>query len=82
MNALYECGTYELVEENKTEIELLQDEIEKLKYENEALSIRSDDVQSLLSKEICQLKCKIEWCQSQSLGFELQLQNNVNSSSF
>ena len=37
MNALYESGTSSLVDDHKTENELLKDEIVKLKYENEDL---------------------------------------------
>ena len=60
MNDVYESGTSALVDDHKTENALLKGEIEKLKYENEALSKHSDDMQSLLSKEICQLKHKLE----------------------
>jgi hypothetical protein len=56
-------------------------ELESIKNENEKIRKNSDDVKNKLSKEICQLKQRLEWCQAQSLELELQLQSqNVSNS--
>jgi hypothetical protein len=51
-----------------------------LKQENDKMRQNNDDVRKQFSKEICQLKQKLDWCQAQSLETELQLQSqNVSN---
>ena len=47
-----------------------------------SLRQQNDDVQKKLSDEIFQLNKNLEWCQNQSLVFELELQNLKTSTSF
>jgi cell division protein FtsB len=55
MNALYESGTFMLVDDHSADNDLLKTEIEALKQENEKMRKNNDDVQNKFSKEICQL---------------------------
>ena len=81
MNALYETGTSMLVDDHCADNDLLKHEVESLKQENERIRKHNDDVQRKFSNEILQLNQKLQWCQTQSLDFELQLQNqNVSKS--
>ena len=81
MNDLYKSGTSMLVEDHCADNHLLNQEIETLKHKYDTLRKNSDDVKNKLSKENCQLKQRLEWCQAQSLETELQLQSqNVSKS--
>ena len=75
MNALYESGTSIIVDDQTADNNLAKHEIETLKQENERISKHNDDVQSKLSNENFQLNQKLQWCQTQSLDFEFQLQS-------
>ena len=68
-----------LVDDHTDDTELLRTQIETLKCENEKILQQSDDVKNKLSNEICQLNQKLQWCQNQSLNFELQLQSQIVS---
>lgn len=81
MNTLYESGNSMLVEYHCADNDLLNTVIETLKQENDKMRKNNDDVKKQFSKEICQLKQRLEWCQVQSLELELQLQSqNVSKS--
>ena len=82
MNCLYECGTDMLAAEHCDDIGLLNKRIETLQNENMSLQQLSDDVRQNLLDENFQLNKKLEWCQNQSLVFELELQNLKSSKSF
>ncbi|PWA92696.1 hypothetical protein CTI12_AA075180 [Artemisia annua] len=77
-----ESGTSMLVEDHCDDVELLSKQIETLKDENVNLRKHNDDVQNKLSNEISQLNKKLEWCQNQSLDFELELQSLKTSTTF
>jgi hypothetical protein len=59
----------------------LNEEIEKLKKENNMLRMNNDDVCKQFSKERFQLIKRLDWCQSQTNAMELQLQNHEISNS-
>ena len=61
---------------------MLNKRIETLQNENLRLQQVSDDVRQNLLNENFQLNKKLEWCQNQSLVFELELQNLKSSKSF
>ena len=82
MNSLYESGTDMLAAEHDDDIGLLNKRIETLQNENLSLQQLSDDVRQNLLNENFQLNKKLEWCQNQSLVFELELQNLKSLKSF
>ena len=81
MNDLYKSGTSMLMDDLCVDNNLLNEEIETLKQENDKLRITNDDVTKQFSKEICLLKQRLEWCQAQSIDMELKFQSQNNSNS-
>jgi hypothetical protein len=81
MNDLYKSGTSMLMDDFCVDNNLLNEEIEKLKQENDMLRKNNDDVRKQFSNENVQLKQRLDWCQAQSIAMELQLQSHKISNS-
>jgi hypothetical protein len=81
MNDLYKSGTSMLMDDLCVDNNLLNVEIEKLKHDNDMLRKNNDDVRKQFSKEIYQLKQRLDWYQAQSIETKLQLQSQNNSNS-
>ena len=75
MNSLYLSGTSMLIDDHNDGTEFLRKQNQTLRCENEQLLKQSDDVKTKFLNDICQLNQKLQWCQKQSLDFELQLQS-------
>jgi hypothetical protein len=81
MNDLYKCGTSMLQNDHCVDNNLLKEEIEKLKQENEVLRMNNDDVCKQFSKESLQLRKTLDLYEAQSMSLELQLQSHKISNS-
>jgi FtsZ-binding cell division protein ZapB len=79
MNDLYKSGTTMLMDDLCVDNNLLNEEIEKLKHENNMLRMNNDDVCKQFSKESLQLRKTLDLYEAKSMALELQLQSPKTS---
>jgi hypothetical protein len=78
---LYKSGTNMLLNNLCVDNNLLDEELKKLKHDNDMLRKNNDDVCKQFSNESFLLKKQLDWCQAQSIEMELQLQSHNISNS-
>lgn len=81
MNDLYKSGTTMLMDDLCVDNNLLNEEIEKLKHENNMLRMKNDDVCKQFSRESVQLRKTLDLYEAKSMAMELQLQSHKISNS-
>ena len=79
MNSLYLSGASMLIDDNADHVALLRKRNKTLRHENEQLLQKSDDVKNEFLSEIEKLNQKLQWCQKQSLDFQLKMQHQKES---
>jgi cytochrome c553 len=81
MNDLYKSGTTMLMDDLCVDNNLLNEEIEILKNENEILRKNNDDVCKQFSNESLQLRKTLDLYEARSMALELQIQSHNISKS-
>jgi t-SNARE complex subunit (syntaxin) len=80
-NDVFQSGNSMVLDNFMVDNNLLKEEIERLKHENEMLRMNNDDVCKQFSKESLQLKKNLDLYEAQSMALELQLQSHKISNS-